>query len=354
MLARNELSYIATYNVLLSSETSSKTFQGEAEKDIEPGMAGIRVNAPEDAQMNPEMDKKTTATNTQPRTKEASRRAGGQMTLLIGPSRAPRPYSSEIVSPELHFLILFLTFCKPLLSDVALAVREAHSAHIGHLITVRGIMTKVSEVKPLLQVNAHTCDVCGSETFQEVTNKTFAPLYDRGNTEECEKNDVKGGLHMQTRDCRFSPFQEMADQVPVGHIPRSMAIHVCGNFTRLMNPGDRFILVAFPPPPVPSTGFQATRAELLTDACLGVHDVHQQNQRYRDMETTPELEAKMQQVHGQDGLFNKLAGSIAPEIYGYSDVKKALLLLLVVGVPKVIGDGMKIRGAILVLRSPNF
>jgi DNA replication licensing factor MCM7 len=93
-----------------------------------------------------------------------------------------------------------------------MAVREVRSVHIGHLITVRGIVTRVSEVKPLLQVNAYTCDVCGSETFQEVPSKTFAPLYDCGNKEECEKNGITGTLHMQTRACRFNPFQELKIQ----------------------------------------------------------------------------------------------------------------------------------------------
>lgn len=44
-------------------------------------------------------------------------------------------------------------------------------------------------------------------------------------------------------------------------------------------------------------------------------------------------------------FYNKLATSLAPEIYGHLDVKKALLLLLVGGVDKN-SDGMKIRGNI--------
>ena len=47
----------------------------------------------------------------------------------------------------------------------------------------------------------------------------------------------------------------------------------------------------------------------------------------------------------EDDFYEKLACSIAPEIYGHEDVKKALLLLLVGGVDKT-PQGMKIRGNI--------
>lgn len=47
----------------------------------------------------------------------------------------------------------------------------------------------------------------------------------------------------------------------------------------------------------------------------------------------------------EDDFYTKLAMSLAPEIYGHIDVKKALLLLLVGGVDKR-ADGMKIRGNI--------
>lgn len=47
----------------------------------------------------------------------------------------------------------------------------------------------------------------------------------------------------------------------------------------------------------------------------------------------------------EDEFYSKLATSIAPEIYGHEDVKKALLLLLVGGVDRR-PDDMKIRGNI--------
>jgi DNA replication licensing factor MCM7 len=42
-------------------------------------------------------------------------------------------------------------------------------------------------------------------------------------------------------------------------------------------------------------------------------------------------------------LYDRLAMSIAPEIYGHEDIKKALLLLLVGGIDKS-PQGMKVRG----------
>jgi len=47
----------------------------------------------------------------------------------------------------------------------------------------------------------------------------------------------------------------------------------------------------------------------------------------------------------EDDFYEKLACSIAPEIFGHDDVKKALLLLLVGGVDKS-PKGMKIRGRV--------
>lgn len=112
-----------------------------------------------------------------------------------------------------------------------------------------------------------------------------------------------------------------------------------------MNPGDVVHLGGIFLP-VPYTGFQAIRAGLLTDTYLETHYIHQLKKQYVDMETTPEIEAALQELSSNPQLYHTLAQSIAPEIYGHEDVKKALLLLLVGGVTKVTGDGMKIRGDI--------
>ncbi|TYJ57734.1 hypothetical protein B9479_001588 [Cryptococcus floricola] len=259
-----------------------------------------------------------------------------------------RPGDTNMFPPEL--MRRYNVYFKPKRrQNEVLAVRAVRGSHLGKLITVRGIVTRVSEVKPLLVVNAYTCDMCGNEIFQEVTQKHFTPLVECP-SETCKVNQTKGQLHMQTRASRFRPFQEvkiqeMADQVPVGHIPRSMTIHLYGALTRTVNPGD-VINTAGIFIPTPYTGMRALRAGLLQDTFLEAMYVHQLKKQYHAMEATPEIAQAIADLKEDPTLYGRLANSIAPEIYGHEDVKKALLLLLVGGVTNNRKDGMKIRGDI--------
>jgi DNA replication licensing factor MCM7 len=231
----------------------------------------------------------------------------------------------------------------------ALSVRLVRGEHLGHLITVRGIATRVSDVKPSIRVNAYTCDVCGDEVFQPVTSKQFMPLTECPSP-SCVENKTKGQLFLSTRASKFVPFQEikiqeMADQVPVGHIPRQLTAHCHGALVRQVNPGDVIDLAGIFLP-APYTGFKAMRAGLLTDTFLEVQHVTQHKKAYDDIVLAPSTLRRMQELERSGGLYDMLARSIAPEIFGHLDVKKALLLQLIGGVTKEMGDGMRIRGDI--------
>ncbi|KAF1987815.1 MCM-domain-containing protein [Aulographum hederae CBS 113979] len=231
----------------------------------------------------------------------------------------------------------------------ALAVRHVRGEHLGHLITVRGITTRVSDVKPSIQVNAYSCDRCGSEIFQPVTTKQFAPLTECP-SQDCKTNNAKGSLFLSTRASKFLPFQEikiqeMADQVPVGHIPRQLTVHAHGALARQINPGD-VVDIAGIFLPTPYTGFKAIKAGLLTDTYLEAQHITQHKKAYNDMILAQPTLNRMNELERSGQLYDILSRSIAPEIFGHADVKKALLLQLIGGVTKEMGDGMRIRGDI--------
>ncbi|KAL1958299.1 hypothetical protein VTO42DRAFT_4616 [Malbranchea cinnamomea] len=234
-------------------------------------------------------------------------------------------------------------------SSKAMAVRQVRGEHLGSLITVRGITTRVSDVKPVVKINAYSCDRCGSEVFQPVTTKHFLPLQECP-SEECKKNNSKGQLFLSTRASKFIPFQEikiqeMADQVPVGHIPRTLTVHCQGALTRQVNPGD-VVDIAGIFLPTPYTGFRAIKAGLLTDTYLEAQYITHHKKAYENLVMDARTLRRIQLHTSSGNMYEYLARSIAPEIYGHLDVKKALLLLLIGGVTKEMGDGMRIRGDI--------
>lgn len=98
----------------------------------------------------------------------------------------------------------------------AQAVRQINGSQLGHLVTVRGIVTRVSDVRPCLQVNAYSCDTCGHEVFQEVTQRQFTPLAEC-QSEVCKTHKSRGKLFMQTRASKFLAFQEVKLQELVSH-----------------------------------------------------------------------------------------------------------------------------------------
>ncbi|KXX78706.1 DNA replication licensing factor mcm7 [Madurella mycetomatis] len=231
----------------------------------------------------------------------------------------------------------------------ALSVRQVRGDHLGHLITIRGIATRVSDVKPIVQVSAYTCDRCGCEIFQPVTDKQYGPLTTCP-SKDCEENQAKGQLYPSSRASKFLPFQEvkiqeLAEQVPIGQIPRTLTVLCYGSLVRQVHPGD-VVDIAGIFLPTPYTGFKAMRAGLLTDTYLEAHHITQHKKAYEDMEIDPLLSRRIAKFTQSGNQYEYLAKSIAPEIYGHLDVKKALLLLLVGGVTKEVGDGMRIRGDI--------
>jgi DNA replication licensing factor MCM7 len=109
-------------------------------------------------------------------------------------------------------------------------IREVKAEHVGKLVTVRGIVTRCTEVKPMMSVATYTCDQCGAETYQPISGLSFMPVL-MCPSEDCRVNKAGGRLYLQTRGSKFIKFQEIkiqehSDQVPVGHIPRTLTIFV--------------------------------------------------------------------------------------------------------------------------------
>ncbi|NXN97575.1 MCM7 factor, partial [Rhinopomastus cyanomelas] len=247
--------------------------------------------------------------------------------------------------PEL--LRRFELYFRPPSTAKPLLIRDVRADSIGKLVTVRGVVTRVTEVKPLLLVATYSCDQCGAETYQPIESPTFMPLL-LCPSRDCQTNRAGGRLYLQSRGSKFIKFQEMkmqenTDQVPVGHLPRSITVALRGENTRVAQPGDH-VSVTGVFLPLLRTGFRQMAQGLISETFLEAHWVVKMNKSEDEQEGGDLTEEELREITEED-FYEKLAASIAPEIYGHEDVKKALLLQLVGGV-ECNPHGMRIRGNI--------
>ena len=245
-----------------------------------------------------------------------------------------------------------------------LKVRSIGSEQVGSLVKVRGIVTRVTEVRPLLTVATYICDVCGNEIYQSINKKRYTPLVECP-SQECQMNRNKRPLIAMTRGARFVKFQEIKlqespEQVPQGNVPRSVTIYALGDaVTRVVSCGDRVLMSGVWLPLPLSSGFSGRRrrggdSALCTSTYLHCMQIAKDKQDYRDILASSLQSEAMQitlaEMSAEPRIYERLAQSLAPEIFGMEDVKKALLLLLVAGVTNNCEeDGMKIRGDINLL-----
>ncbi|KAJ0779162.1 putative DNA helicase [Helianthus annuus] len=226
-------------------------------------------------------------------------------------------------------------------------IREVRASNIGQLVKISGIVTRCSDVKPLMKVAVYTCEECGFEIYQEVTARVFMPLFECP-SKRCNVNRAKGNLILQLRASKFLKFQEaklqeLSEHVPKGHIPRTMTVHFRGELTRKVSPGDVVELSGIFLP-IPYTGFRAMRAGLVADTYLEAMSISHFKKKYEEYELKGDEEEQIARLSEDGDIYNKLARSLAPEIFGHEDIKKALLLLLVGAPHRKLKDGMKIRG----------
>ncbi|ELA42026.1 uncharacterized protein VICG_00873 [Vittaforma corneae ATCC 50505] len=218
------------------------------------------------------------------------------------------------------------------------SVRDVSANDIGSMVRVRGIVTRVSQIKPAMKVATYICESCGTEIYQAVENETFDAL-EECFSEKCRTRKIKGTLCLVTRGSKFIKYQslqlqELTSDVPHGSIPRIINVECYSSLTEKVKPGEYVILSGIFLPR-PYYGFKKLRAGLLNDIYLHCSHIESSSLQTSPLPISPSIDT--------------LVACFAPEIFGMKDIKKILLLMLV-GSPQVIReDGMKIRGDINIL-----
>jgi len=255
----------------------------------------------------------------------------------------------------------------PDLADVRVEVRNIRKKHLGRLITVEGLVRKVTEVRPKIQDAVFQCVRCTAaiEVPQDgqVLKEPLECYEDQGG---CKRSAGSTKFILLTgpasltdpfeepregKTLRFSEFvdtqrieiQESPEGLRGGDQPQRLAGFLDDDLAGVVSPGDRVVLNGILREyPRPISGGKAT----IFDIFLEIMSVERQKHDYEEIPITEEDEERIKLLARDPQVYEKLTRSIAPSIYGLEVEKEALMLQLFGGVPKVLPDGTRIRGDI--------
>mmetsp|Transcript_65249 Transcript_65249/g.155870 ORF Transcript_65249/g.155870 Transcript_65249/m.155870 type:complete len:805 (+) Transcript_65249:88-2502(+) len=238
---------------------------------------------------------------------------------------------------------------KPRASMEPFKMREIKAQHVGSLVKLDCIVVRVSQVSPKVEVVTYNCEVCGAEIFQTVEGERYTPPK-ACPSQRCKDNKQGGRLIPNVRTCKFVKFQEMrvqemVEHVPLGSVPRSIGVVCMGDLTRQAMPGDAVqITGVYRPKDMPGM-IRQRRGSSTEDMYIEAHHIEKHKKGYNANSVDEDaVTREVNSVASRGNLYEHAAKSIAPEIFGHVDVKKALLLALVGSFTKTMKDGMKIRG----------
>ncbi|KAH7927392.1 MCM-domain-containing protein [Leucogyrophana mollusca] len=236
--------------------------------------------------------------------------------------------------------------------DHHVSPRTLKSEHLGKMISLEGIITRCSLVRPKMLKSVHYCPETKLFHTREYRDATTSTSNLPPTSTVTPQQDDDGHLlqmeygHCVFRDHQRISIQEMPERAPAGQLPRSTDIILDDDLVDKCKPGDRVQLVGF----YRSVGggsngafkslILANNINLLTSKIGG------------GIAQTPLTDTDIRQINQlskRKDIFGLLSKSLAPSIYGHDKIKEAVLLLLLGGAEKNLPNGTHIRGDINML-----
>lgn len=278
-------------------------------------------------------------------------------------------------------------------------IRDLRAEQLNKLVTIRGTVTRTTEVKPELLVGTFQCNECQREVSGvvqqfKITHPAVCPTRNCGNRTNWEL--LPEASTTRWGDWQRVRLQENENEVKAGNMPRSLDVIVRDECCERCKPGDKVMvtgcLIVVPDVPSlmnPSELKKSEKRSLNTrsdsgyggsdgvrglkglgnrdltykmafyggfveeDSEWGSHGDGAQVENVRSDEAvhlSPSDKEKFRAISehlgagGKRDCFDVVARAIAPAVQGHLDVKKGILLMLIGGVAKKTEEGIKLRG----------
>ncbi|KAJ5621026.1 hypothetical protein N7510_005010 [Penicillium lagena] len=242
-----------------------------------------------------------------------------------------------------------------------ISIRDLNATNISHLVRIPGIVigaSTISSKATTVHIRCKSCDhsetihVDGGFSGLSLPRRCARP---KEPGEEPNQQCPLDPYVVHHEKCQFVDqqvlkLQEAPDQVPVGELPRHVLISADRYLANRVVPGSRCTVMGI------FSIYQAKGGK--KEAAVAIRNPYLRAVGLKtDMDQTAkgnsifseEEEQEFLELSRRPDLYDALARSIAPSIYGNPDIKKAIVCLLMGGSKKILPDGMKLRGDINVL-----
>ena len=237
-------------------------------------------------------------------------------------------------------------------------VRDIRADDIGKLISVEGIIRKASEVRPRLTLAVFRCKA----GHRNIRAQGFGPMVEPDGCQADGCNNKKFELlpppHSKFIDSQRLKLQELPEGLRGGEQPESIDIDVLDDICATATPGTRVVLNG-----IVKQFQRRSQGQLSTtfDIYIECNSIEFAETDFDDIEIREEDEEDIKTLAAlpwtmnpdtnipEPGVFSKIAQSIAPSIFGITNVKRAIALQMFSGIPKELPDGTRIRGDVHIL-----
>ncbi len=226
-------------------------------------------------------------------------------------------------------------------------IRDIRAKHLDQLLSVEGIVKQASEVRPQVINARFECPSCGAIlSVLQVDRKFREPS-------RCSCN-WKGNFKILSKemvDVQRIVIEESPDTLEGGEQPRRINSFlkedlVDPKMEEWITPGSRVrIHGILKEVPVPLPTGISTRF----DIALEVNNTIALEESFESLKVKDDDIKEILELSADPNIFKRLAQSIAPSIYGFAQIKEAILLQLFGGVKKTKSDGGSTRGDIHIL-----
>jgi len=221
-------------------------------------------------------------------------------------------------------------------------LRKVGAENLKKLALVDGIVVRASQVRPTIVQAVFRCRKC-----LEIVREPQSGELMRGPGSECPSCKQRSAFELLEDQSKFkntqeARIQERPEDLPPGQLPRYLDVRLEEDLVDTARPGDRIALTAIVRA---EKQFVGEKGRLRTfNLYLEANFIDVVGKETEIVDITAEDEKKILEASKDPWIDRNLIRSIAPSIYGYEDVKEAILYLLLGGVAKKLPDGVNIRG----------